>query len=116
MRKNLNPKELAEIVAARSTCHVKVGAVLADKHGIVSWGWNSAGFDGMGMHAEDHCLRRANRKRIGRATLYVWAKRSRSNGTVTAKPCEACQRLISHVKKVFYRDKTGVWVELRGTK
>jgi len=68
----------------RSRCHVQVAAVLADRHGIFGWGWNSSGWDGYGLHAEAHALQRANRKRLAQATMWVVARRKRSGNPVTA--------------------------------
>lgn len=108
--KGADPKEVAIALLSRSVCRVRVAAVLVDPYGIFSWGWNHSGL-GYGMHAEAHCMSRANWKRLRGATLYVAAARPRTWGlkTVTAKPCEACQDIIREVGKVVWRDGSGEW-------
>ena len=109
--KKVSPIDLAVDLISRSTCQVKVAAVLVDNHGIFSWGWNHSGA-GYGMHAEEHCLRRSNRKRWAEATMYVAAARAKKAGLrlVTARPCEDCQRLLNGLRgRVIYRDKDGLW-------
>ena len=113
MKKPADPRELAIAILERSPCRIKVGAVLADDWGIHSWGWNSAGPDGYGQHAEEHCLSRANRRRLPMSTLYVAACRTRNSGTkgvVTAKPCPDCARFLRGIP-VVYRDGSGTWQE-----
>lgn len=105
-----DPRELCQALLNRSKCHVQVAAVLADDYGVFGWGWNSSGPTGMGQHAEAHCLMRSNRGRIGSATLYIGARRLRNKRTVTAKPCEDCQKLIKECRRVIYRDGGGKWV------
>lgn len=112
MRKDYYPEELAEIILKRSVCHVMVGAVIADAYGILAWGPNHIGFDGLGCHAEAYALSRANRRRLSNATLYVAAKRKKSGSVVTAKPCENCALLLRRVRKVMYRDGLGNWCQL----
>lgn|SRR3990167_3447404 len=109
MRKPNDPKDLAVDLLRRSQCSVKVSAVLADAVGIVSWGRNHSGSDGMGCHAEVDCLRRANPKRIPGATLYVAAIRARNSKTITAQPCADCQRRIQRCQRVLWRDASGNW-------
>lgn len=106
--KGKDPKDIADALTNRSTCAVQVAAVLADHFGIYSWGWNSAG-DGFGEHAEIHCLRRCNRRRLSHSTMYVAAQRKRNGKIVIAMPCPACQVAIRFVKEVIYRDRDGVW-------
>lgn len=112
MRKPKDPRELAEAILSRSTCKVQVGAVLADRHGTFAWGWNGVGPDGAGIHAEAHCLSRADLNRaLGLyATMYIAAYR-KGKRIVSAKPCDVCQgRLLwADVQKVMYRDSAGVW-------
>jgi len=112
MDTNRDPKELAVALLNRSKCAVQVAAVLADAYGVFGWGWNSSGPTGLGEHAEAHCLKRSNRGRVGSATLYVAARRSRKSGNrmVTAKPCSSCQQLIKECRRVVYRDGLGRWV------
>ena len=109
MRKPADPRELAVALLRRSTCMVQVAAVLADSYGISSWGWNNSGADGLGEHAEAHCMRRANRRRSAVSTIYVAAKRRRNGKAVTAKPCPECARILKNVGKISYRDSKGVW-------
>src|SRR5689334_8953855 len=94
MRKPVNGAQLASEILARSSCAVQVGAAIADKHGIFSWGWNSSGPDGYGQCAEQHAIARANRRRLTGATIYVAGVRRRNGRFVTSKPCGTCQRLI----------------------
>lgn len=110
MKKPSSAKQLAIDILARSTCLVQVGAAIADARGIFSWGWNSAGPDGFGLHAEGHAIFRANRRRLRGATICV-ASRWRSSGKLTpAKPCADCERLIRKWNlKVYYRDRSGQW-------
>ena len=109
MIKPKDPRELAIAMISRSQCSVQVGAVLADSYGIFSWGHNHVGFDGLGCHAEIECLRRANRRRVKQATMYIAALRKRNNKVITAKPCEHCQQLIRKCLLVWFRDGDGTW-------
>ena len=111
--KKTSPADLAIDLLSRSICSVRVAAVLADKHGVFGWGWNGVGSDGLGEHAEAHCLRRSNNKRLAKATMWVAAVRHRTGKPVTAKPCEQCQKAIRKVGKVMYRDGDGIWKDLR---
>lgn len=110
--KRVHPKDLAVDLLNRSTCAVQVAAVLVDKTGIYGWGWNSVG-TGFGIHAEAHCLLRSNRRRWRESIMYVAAKRKKSGGTVTSKPCEECAKLVRKVGRVVYRDKDEVWKALK---
>ncbi len=112
MKKPPDPKELAEEILKRSICTVQVGAVLADGSGIFSWGWNHAGPEGMGMHAEAHCLRRANKARLNGATLYVASRRHRNHKVITSQPCLECQALLKGLTRVLWRDADGRWKDL----
>lgn len=103
-----DPRELVLALLARSPCHVQVAAVLADRDGCFAWGWNSAG-DGFGEHAEAACIRRANKRRLHAATLYVAARRRKSMNIVTARPCAGCAWTVRGVGEVVYRDGEGVW-------
>jgi len=109
---NLNyrhPTHLAIDLLSRSSCAVQVAAVLADRYGIFSWGWNHPGPDGYGMHAEVHCLQRANKDRLEGATMWVAARRRKSGNSILAMPCEACRGVLREVWAVSYRGKDGVW-------
>lgn len=110
MRKPNDPRELAVALLSRSECAVQVAAVLADRWGIFGWGWNSSG-SGFGEHAEAAAFRRANRKRLEWATLYVASQRVRNGKAVCSLPCEDCERLIVKVgiRRVWWRNNTGVW-------
>lgn len=111
MKKPLDAKDLAIDILERSRCAVQVGAAIQDAAGrIVSWGWNSEGFDGMGLHAERHAILRANKKRLTGATIVVASKRRRNNKSVISKPCAECQRLIDKWElKVEWRSAEGMW-------
>jgi deoxycytidylate deaminase len=88
---------------------VQVGASIADPTGrILAWGWNSVG-DGYGEHAEASAIRRANKRRLEGAAIYVAAKRSK---VITARPCEACRALIERwgISEVHWRDGEGLWI------
>ena len=105
-----DPTELAATLLNRSTCAVQVAAVLLDKWGVFSWGWNGSGQTGMGEHAEAHAFRRSNKRRIPYATMYVAAVRKRNGKIITAKPCEACWKFIRQWGiTVMYRDGAGEW-------
>ena len=108
MNKRMHPAELALALLNRSQCSVQVAAVLVDSWGIFAWGINHAG-NGFGEHAEAHCLRRANRSRLEGATMFVAARRKRNGRAVTARPCDACQRLVRACHRVIWRDSRGVW-------
>jgi deoxycytidylate deaminase len=110
MNTKQHPTEIALALLNRSVCAVQVAAVLEDDYGVYAWGWNSSGPDGYGMHAEAHCLSRANLARVKDSTLYVAARRRRSSRPVTAKPCLNCAELIKNVERVVFRDGNGVWI------
>lgn len=112
MRKPASGRELAADILARSRCNVQVGAAIEDSNGILSWGWNSAGFEGFGLHAEAHAVMRANKKRLRGATIYVASVRERANKVIISKPCQDCRKLIDKWElKVFWRDNRGNWNE-----
>lgn len=104
------PKQLAQDIAERSNCRVKVGAVLVDKKGIFSWGWNHIG-DGMGCCAEYHAINRANPKRLKGSTIYVFGKHRKTGNPCPAKPCRNCQSLIwgCYIKAVVWNNKALGW-------
>ena len=108
-----DPRHLAVNLLPRSTCRVQVAAVIADCHGIFSWGWNGQGADGLGEHAEAAAFRRANKRRLEWATLYVAARRQKSGNVLIAKPCEECAKLIRRwgIRTVIWRDKNRQWVK-----
>lgn len=111
MYKPDDPRELVLDLIPRSICEVQVAAVIADRHGIFAWGWNSAGA-GLGLHAETHAIQRANKRRLSGATIYVASVRSRNNKTVFSKPCVECQRLLDKWDslQVVFRDAEGNWI------
>lgn len=111
--KKANPMEVCLALLNRSQCAVQVSAVLADRHGIHAWGWNSMGGDGMGMHAELHALSRANRSRLADSTMWVCARRKRSGRPVLARPCSSCHPHLDGIKRVTYCDGDGIWRNLR---
>ena len=95
MNTNLDPRELALLVARRADFNFQVGAVLADQRGVFSWGWAHWGDGHHSVHAEVHAIRRANPRRVKRATLYVAAIRRGQERLVLAAPCAACRRAIT---------------------
>lgn len=109
MQTRSDPRELVLALLKRSPCIVQVAAVLEDGTGVFAWGWNHSGPDGLGMHAEAHCLNRSNPHRLMCATMYVAARRRKNGRAVTAKPCPDCQRAVWGVGRVIYRDGNGVW-------
>lgn len=114
MIKPNDPKKLAIDIAFRSSCRIMMGAVIYDKRGIFSWGWNSSGFDGMGLCAERHAISRANPNRLNNSIICIAGFRRRNLGMVRGLPCELCESVISKVriKTVIYLDK-GEWKEIR---
>lgn len=105
------PQQLAMDIARRSVCRVQVGCVLVDRAGrVFAWGWNHAGPTGLGVHAEQHALVRANRRRVVGATAYVagW----RGTKPVMSRPCEDwCWWGLKAlgVAKVVYTLADGTW-------
>lgn len=110
MLKPSDPRQLALDLIPRSTCCVKVAAVVCDAgDNIISWGWNHSGPSGMGLHAEAHAIQRANHARLWYGTVYVAGQYSRGTN-VNSKPCVDCQPLIDKYRMdVMYRDKSGKW-------
>lgn len=97
MIKPSDPKQLALDLIPRSICSVQVAAVIRDANGrFVSWAWNSVG-SGLGEHAEAAAIRRANRKRLVGATIYVAAQRQRNAKPLNSYPCERCMSLLKKV-------------------
>lgn len=99
MNKNLDPKELAEVISTRSPCNIKVGAVIYDDHGIFSWGWNHAGRSGLGECAERHAIKRANRKRLENAIIVIVS--IRRGKQITSLPCMKCAMAIRRAKMKY---------------
>ena len=103
------PRLLAIDLMERSPCQVKMAAVLTDMNGrIFSWGWNSIGMDGFGLHAEQHAIQRANRNRLRGSTISVAGRRK---GWVLSYPCATCLDRIraSRVVRIEWLDKNGKW-------
>lgn len=90
---------------------MQVGCVIADSHGVFSWGWNSSGPDGFGLCAERHAISRANKRRLPNATYYIAARRRKHGGTVIAKPCPRCEASIRNFgfKQIQWRDRDRSW-------
>jgi len=107
-----DPRELAESILTRSICSVQVGAVIADKFGILSWGWNNVGGPvEYGMCAERHAILRSNFERLRGATIYVAGRRKRNGKVVGCRPCPRCQSDIDRFGlRVRFRDGMGRWV------
>jgi deoxycytidylate deaminase len=109
MIKPSDPRQLSIDLLPRSICTVQVAAVLAHKHGIYAWGWNSVG-SGLGEHAEAAAIRRSSKDRIYAMDIYVASQRRRNGKVVNSKPCEDCQRLLDkYMITAYYRDADGEW-------
>ena len=104
-------RELALDLTSRSTCTVRMAAVLSDRSGrIFSYGWNSV-WDGWGLHAEEHAIRRANPRRLEGSRITIAGRR---RGLVRSFPClDRClPRLIRMgIQKIEWLDKDGTWQE-----
>ena len=104
-------RELAEALTKRSMCRVKMAAVITDAEGrVVSWGWNHAGRDALGEHAEEMALKRANTRRLEGATLTVAGFRKASY--VKSLPClvRCMPRIVkARIARVEYHTKEGTW-------
>jgi deoxycytidylate deaminase len=107
-----DPRTLAIDLVNRSVCHIKVGAVIYDKHGIFAWGWNNSGRNGFGQHAEMHALMRANRKRLRSASIAIAGQRERNGNVVPSPPCTMCRAQLSSVgvKHVYIQNRAGEWI------
>lgn len=116
MNTKLNPVELVVELLKRSICAVQVAAVIADKHGVHAWGWNSSGATGMGMCAEAHALSRANPRRLAVSTIYIAARRKKSGSVVVSRPCKKCAQIVSKCQIVMWQDKSGDWLADFGSK
>lgn len=105
MNTKIDRKQLAIDLCYRSSCSVKMAAIISDKVGIISWGWNHLG-TGFGCHAEEHAISRANRKRLKGATITVVGIRKKN--FVYALPCQnKCMPLIiaAGISKIEFFDK-----------
>ena len=99
MNKNRPPQDLVLDLTRRGEHRVfMMAAVIVDPRGyIFSWGWNhnlERPVDGSSAHAEVHAIRRANRSRLGGATIYVAGRRRGTNRILFSKPCSDCERRI----------------------
>lgn len=97
MNTNVSPRQLALDLCSRSPCRTKMAAVIYDKWGIFSWGWNHPGEDGLGEHAEVHAIKRANPKRLKGAGIVVAGLKPSGKGLVVSLPCVACRAYIRAV-------------------
>lgn len=105
---------LAQQLLARSVCRVQMSAVIADRAGIFAWGWNHAGTDGLGEHAECCAIRRANPTRLRGAVITIAGRRTRTGRPVVSLPCMDCMDAILKcgIATVIYHDKSA-WHTLR---
>lgn len=110
MNRKLWPTEIAETILGRSICQVKTGACLYDGYSVYAVGWNHMGADGMGQHAEAHCISRCNRDRLRGSTIYVAATRGRNGKAIISRPCDECMKLIvKYDLRFVWRDADGSW-------
>jgi cytidine deaminase len=113
MNTRAHPSEIASSILWRSPCRIKVGAVIEDSNGAYSWSWNHTGFDGLGEHAEQGAIRRANKGRLEGSIIWVATIRQRNKKVINSRPCDKCQELIeSYGLRAIYRDAKGEWVKL----
>ncbi len=95
-----------------------MAAVISDNYGIFSWGWNHPGPKSEGIHAEQHALIRANRKRLKGARLTVAGLRKKSGNKVLSRPCDdedwSCLALArkAGIHAIEYHTKDGGWRKL----
>lgn len=113
------PHELAFDLARRRGSHDswRMAAVLVDRRGIFSWGWNHMD-NGHSIHAEKHAIKNANPRRIPGSILWVVGL-TRADRPILAKPCDLdhkphrpvprCMPLIRKygIAKVIYSTPTG---------
>lgn len=113
--KKLIPSELAVDLTKRSICAVQVAAVVWDSYGVFSWGWNSAGPDGMGEHAEAHAIKRANKARLAGSSIAIAGRRKRNGKIVVSLPCTDCANRVSKwgIKWVWIESKDGLWQRIQ---
>lgn len=89
MIKNKDYKELAQTIALRSICNVRVGCVIYDSYGIFAWGWNHPD-NGFGICAERFAIRRSNKKRLINSNIVIVSIRKKSNKLIPSLPCDKC--------------------------
>ena len=114
MQTRRDRRELASDLCSRSPCNVKMAAVITDRNGrVVSWGWNGTGSDGLGLHAEEHAIQRANRRRLWGAVITVAGQRR--GKAITSKPCaERCHRRIARAgiaRIEYFNAGNGQWAQ-----
>ena len=107
--KGVHPKDFVVRLLKRSNCRVQVAACLSDTTGIYAWGINHAGPDGFGECAEQHCLKKANYKRIPKSTMWIAGRRKKSKNTVLARPCAACFPLVRSCRYIIFQKKDRTW-------
>lgn len=114
MRKS-DPRQLALDLLDRSPCTVQVSAVLVSRGRVSSWGWNHAGADGLGEHAEIATIRRSNRNRLPGSEMIITGRRVRNGKIVVCFPCEDCLHRLqkNSVKTVHLQDRSGKWFGVR---
>lgn len=111
MNTRLGRRDLAINLCARSTCHTKMAAVISDHHGIFSWGWNHMGSNGLGLHAEEFAIERANPRRL-RGSIITVAGYRRRGSLIISRPCdERCLPLIRRcgIKRIELIDNDKEW-------
>lgn len=114
MNRNKPLIELVTIIAKRSICAVQVGALIYDnKLRVISWGWNHSGISGMGMHAEDHAIRRSNKTRLNNSTIIVLS--IRRSHIINSFPCPNCYSKIvsSGIRYVECNNHNREWMKYR---
>ena len=112
MNMRLCPKDLVVALATRSSCEYRASALIRDAVGVISVGWNGPGHHGFGEHAEAAAIRRANKRRLRGATLYVATERGTGRNPIFSRPCIVCRKLIKRwgIRNVIWREKKGVWI------
>ena len=120
MKKGDSARSLALDLLSRSPCGVMVAAVLSDNNGIFAWGWNHyhtlKSNGAPGMHAEEHAISRANRRRLSGSRLTVAGVRRYSNKQVYSRPCEKKCLLLAKkhgITMIEFTTKDGGWEEQR---
>lgn len=110
--------KLAVKIAESNTAYTRwpLGCVVTKGGAVQAVGWSSLKSDprfaGCSIHAEDHTLRQMRYDARG-CVMYV-ARVLRTGDIALAKPCRACQRLITiaGIKKVIYTitsTEDGTW-------
>jgi cytidine deaminase len=107
--------QLAKDLSERSIIKIKVGAVIYNKEGIISWGWNNPGKDGRGEHAECMAIRRLVGVYPGATSiLSIAVFSSRKGRPNTSRPCARCQEVLGArgIKNYVYNIKIQVAEDL----